>query len=269
MKLGWLFLAGCLCAQDPKEIMKRAMERDERNLAMLDTYIYERKTIQKTYEKDGRLKEDTESLHEVFHVDGSEIERLLMKKGKPLSKKEEEAEQKRVDKEIAKIKNESPRERVKRRGETEKDKKEEIEARKEVLDAFRFELVGEKPILGRKCWGIRGEPRPGFAGKGRRADQMKKVKGVVWVDQETYELSRLELDTHDTISFGWFLFRLQPGAQIRLDQALINNEVWLPKAIDIRADARLLGKMLRVGIEIRYDKFRKFSSDSKPVLGEQ
>jgi len=26
---------------------------------------------------------------------------------------------------------------------------------------------------------------------------------------------------------------------------------------------------LRVGIEIRYDKFRKFTSDSKLVLGEQ
>ncbi len=269
MKLGWLFLAASLCAQDPKEIIKRAMERDERNLAMLDTYMYERKTIQKTYDKDGRLKEDNEDLHEVFHVDGAEIERLLMKKGKPLSPKEEQAEQKRVDKEIAKIKNESPRERAKRRGETEKDKREEIEARKEVLDAFQFALVGEKAILGRKCWGIRGEPRPGFAGKGRRADQMKKVKGVVWVDQETYELTRMELDTHDTISFGWFLVRLQPGAKIRLDQTLVNNEVWLPKEIDIRADARLLGKMLRVGIEIRYDKFRKFSSDSKLVLGEQ
>ncbi len=269
MKLSWLFLAASLYAQDPKEIIKRAMERDERNLAMLDTYMYERKTIQKTYDKDGRLKDDTEDLHEVFHVDGSEIEKLLMKKGKALSPKEEQAEQKRVDREVAKIKNESPKERARRRGETEKDKREEIQARKEVLDAFQFELVGEKPILGRKCWGIRGAPRPGFTGKGRRADQMKKVKGVVWVDQETYELTRLELDTHDTISFGWFLFRLQPGAKIRLDQTLINNEVWLPKEIDIRADARLLGKMLRVGIEIRYDKFRKFSSDSRLVLGDQ
>lgn len=269
MKFAWLFLAISLCAQDPKEIVKRAMERDERNLAVLDTYMYERKTIQKTYDKDGQIKEDTEDLHEVFRVDGSEIERLLMKKGKPLSPQEEQAEQKRVDREIAKIKGESPKDRAKRRRETEKDKREEVEARKELLDAFSFELVGEKEILGRNCWGIRGIPRPEFTGKGRRADQMKKVKGVVWIDQETYELTRMELDTHETISIGWFLFRLQPGAKIRLDQTLVNNEVWLPKEIEIRADARLLGKMLRVGIEIHYDKFRKFSSDSKLVLGEQ
>jgi len=269
MKFTLLLVAGCLLAQDPTEIMKRAMGRDERNLAILDTYMYERNTNQKLFDKDGKLKEDIQEVHEVFRIDGTEIERLLMKKGKALSAKEEASEQKRVDKEIARIKSESPRERAKRRGETDKDKREEIEARREVLEAFNFAMVGEKEIDGRKCWGIRGDPKPGFVGKGRRAEQMRKVKGVVWIDHDSYELTRLEMDTHDTISFGWFLFRLQPGAKIRLDQALINNEVWLPKEIDVRADARLLGKMLRVGIEIRYDKFRKFTSDSKLVLGEQ
>jgi hypothetical protein len=269
MKFTLLLIAGTLLAQDPKEIVKRAMERDERNLAMLDTYMYERKTKIRTFEKDGRLKEDNEKVHEVFHVDGSEIERLLMKNGKPLSPKEEAEEQKRVDKEISKIKNESPKDRAKRRRETDKDKKEEIEARKEVLEAFRFEMEGEKEIRGRMCWGIRGVPMPGFTGKGRRADQMKKLTGLVWVDQQSYELTRMELDTHDTFAFGWFLLRLQPGAKIRVDQTLINDEVWLPKEVDVRADARLLGKMLRLGIEIRFDKFRKFSSDSKLIVGEQ
>jgi hypothetical protein len=264
-----LLVAGLAWGQDAREIVKKAMERDERNLALVDTYMFERTTRQKTFEKDGRLKQDTEKVHEVFHVDGAEIERLIRQDGKELKEKEQAAEQRRVDKEIAKIKNESPKERAKRRGETEKDKKEEVEARREVLEAFDFQLTGEQVIRGRKCWGVKGEPRSGFVGKGRRADQMKKVKGVVWIDQATYEFTRMELDTHDTISFGWFLFRLQPGAKIRLDQTLVNDEVWLPKEIDIRADARFLGKMLRVGIEMRYDKFRKFSTDSKLVVGEQ
>ena len=43
-----LLLAACnVLAQDPKDIMRRAMERDERNLALLDTYMYERRTVQK------------------------------------------------------------------------------------------------------------------------------------------------------------------------------------------------------------------------------
>lgn len=269
MKFAWMLAAASLFAQDPKEIMRRALDRDERNLALLDTYMYERHSVQRTFDKDGKQKQDTSKRHEVFHIDGAEIERLIEKNGKPLGPKEQAEEQKRVDKEIAKIKNESPSQRAKRRRETDKDRKEEIEGRREILEAFDFQLMGEETLAGRKCWGIRGEPKQGFRGKGRRADQIEKVKGTVWIDQDTYEFTRLELDTKDTISFGWFLFRLQPGAKIRLQQSFVNGEVWLPTEVDVRADARLMGKMMRVGIEIRYDKFRKFSSDSKLVVSEQ
>lgn len=263
-----LLAAVTLQAQDAKQIMQRALERDERNLAILDTYMYERRTLQRSFEKNGTLKETKDKVHEVFHIDGAEIERLIEKDGKPLSAKEQAEEQKRVDKEIAKIRSESPKQRAKRRGETEKDRREEIEARREVLEAFDFQLIGTESIAGRQCWGIRGIPKGNFQGKGRRADQMKKVKGTAWIDQQSYELTRLEMDTHDTLSFGWFLLRLQPGAKIRMEQTLVNNEVWLPKEIDVRADARILGKMLRVGVELRYSNFKKFSSDSKLVTAE-
>lgn len=130
MKLLLLLVAGYVLAQDPKDIFKRAMEKDERNLSVLDTYMYERRTLERIYEKNGKLMETTEKVHEVFHVDGSEIERLVMKNGNALSEGDQESERKRVDKKIAKIKNESPKDRAKRRGETEKDKREEVEARR-------------------------------------------------------------------------------------------------------------------------------------------
>jgi hypothetical protein len=79
----------------------------------------------------------------------------------------------------------------------------------------------------------------------------------------------MELDSIDTISFGWFLFRLQPGARILIDQRWINNEVWLPVHVDVHADARLLGKMLRVDISQDYRNFRKFSSDSRLIVENQ
>ncbi len=269
MKFILLWIAVVASAQDAKDIFRRAMERDVNNLAVRDTYMYERRTHLRVYDKDGRIKEDKLKLHEVFHVDGSEIERLLEKDGKPLSAKDQAGENHRVDREIEKIRKESPTQRAKRRGETDKDRREEIQERREVLDAFDFKLVGVDTINGRKSWGIRGTPRPGFQGRGRRADMMKKVGGVAWIHQDTYELARLEMESSDTISMGWFLFRLQPGAKFRIEQTVVNNEVLLPREVDIRADARLLGRMMRVGLEIRYGKFRKFSSDSKLLVGEQ
>ena len=263
-----LIAAIALSAQDPKDILKRAMERDARNLAILDTYIYERKTIVRFFDKNGRVEETKENIDEVFHVDGSEVERRLSKHGKLLSGSDQASEQKRVDREVAKIKAESPKDRAKRRGETEKDKREEIEARREVFEAYDVKLIGSEKVNGRLCWGLDGTPRPGFQGKGRRADQMKKLRGKAWIDQATYELVKLDLNSIDTISFGWFLFRLGSGAQIRFNQALVNGEVWLPQHVDIRADARLLGKLKRIAVEIDYIGFRKFSSDSKLIVGE-
>jgi hypothetical protein len=263
-----LISASLLLAQDPRQILSLALDRDQHNLELLNTYIYERKSIQRTYEKHGVLKRTSEEIHEVFHVDGSEIERLIAKDGIPLSESKQREEQQRVDKLIEKISKESPQQRASRRRESDKDRREEIEARRELLDAFDFSLLGVEAVRGRLCWSIRGEPRPGFKGKGRRADQMRKLRGVVWIDQQTHEFTRMDLDTHDTISFGWFLFRLQPGARIRIEQTLVNNEVWLPVEVNIRADARLLGKMLRVGFDIENSKFRKFSAESKLILSE-
>ena len=263
-----LFAALTLFAQDAKEILKRALDHDERNLAILDTYMYERKTIVRFLDKNGRIEDTKEALNEVFHVDGSQVERHLLKNGKTLSGNDEAAEQKRVDREVAKIKAESPKDRARRRGETDKDKREEIEARREIVDAYDVKLLASQSINGRLCWGLDATPRPDFRGKGRRADQIRKLKGKAWIDQASYELVKLDLTSLDTISFGWFLFRLSAGAQIRVEQALVNNEVWLPQFVGIRADARILGKLKRVSIDISYTKFRKFSSDSKLIVGE-
>lgn len=264
-----LVFVGLAWGQDPREIVAKSLERDERNLEILNTYTYEKHTTIRMLEKDGSVKKTESKVEEVIRIDGTEVERLVEKNGKALEGKEAEEARKKLDKEVEKIKKESPSERAKRRGETEKDKREEREARREVLEAYDFALLGSEERNGRLAWKIEGKPKPGWKGKGRRANQFKALQGRLWIDQETYEWVRMELDSIDTISFGWFLFRLQPGARIQVDQTQVNGEVWLPKHVNVRADARLIGKMVRVDIEQDYRNFRKFSSDSKLIVGAQ
>ncbi len=257
-----------LLAQDPKEIVRLSLERDWRNVDALNRYAYEKRSVVQSLDKEGRVKDTKDRLEEVIHIDGTEIERLVEKDGKPLSAKEAAKEQKRVDEQIEKIKRESAKDRAKRRGETDKDKREEREARQEVLEAFDFRLLGEEVKSGHGCWIIEGQPKPGWKGKGRRADQFKALAGRLWIDQQSHEWVRMELDSIDTISVGWFLFRLQKGAKIEVEQFRVNDEIWVPKHVDVRADARVLGKMIRVDINVAYANFRKFSSDSKLIIGE-
>jgi hypothetical protein len=261
-------LAFTLSAQDPKEIVAKALERDENNTELLNRYSYQKHTVIRFLEKDGTTKKTQQRLEEVFFIDGTEIERTVEKDGKPLTEKEAEAERKRVDKEIEKIKNESPAQRAKRRREREKDKQEEAEARREILDAYNFELQGREVQNGLSCWVIAGKVKPGWKGKGRRANQIKALSGRLWVDQATNEWVRMQLESSETLAFGWFIFRLQKGAQVEVSQAHVNNEVWLPRNVKIRADARVLGKMMRIDLQQEYRNFKKFSTDSQLLPGE-
>jgi hypothetical protein len=60
--------------------------------------------------------------------------------------------------------------------------------------------------------------------------------------------------------------RLDSGARIHFQQAHVNDEVWLPSQISIKASARLgIFKRLRVEEDTTYRNYRKFQTDSRMV----
>lgn len=248
--------------EDVKEIFRRAVEKDERNYGVRDQYTFREESTVEFLEKDGRTKSVQRRTKEVLFYDGTQLERLVAKDGKPLSEKEAREEKERIDREIAKMKRESPAARAKRRGESAAALKEETEGRRQVMEAFDLTLKGEQVVAGRPCWLIHGKPRADFRPKGRRADQLKKFQGDACIDKVTSDWMRLEMETTDTISFGLFVLRLQPGASVKLEQTRVNDEVCFPSKIDIAASARLLGMMKRVRVTVRYSDFKKFATDS-------
>jgi predicted RNA-binding protein with PIN domain len=249
-------------AQDVKEIFRRAVEKDERNYTVRDQYTYREETIVEFFEKDGKSKSVERTTKDILFYDGTQLEKVVARNGQPLSARDLKMEQDKLDKEIARIKKESPAARAKRRGETAAELKEETEGRRQLLEAFDLQLKGESTVNQRPCWLITGTPRADFRPKGRRADQLKKFRGDACIDKETSDWMRIEVQNTETISFGLFLVRLQPGATVRIDQTRVNNEVCFPEKLDIAANARLLGMMRRAKISIRNSDFRKFSADS-------
>ena len=248
--------------EDVKEIFRRAVEKDERNYAVRDQYTFREESVVEFLDKDGRTKSVERRTKEVLFYDGTQLERLVAKDGKPLSEKEAQKEKERIDREIAKMKRASPSARAKRRGESAAALKEETEGRRQVMEAFDLTMKGEQVVAGRPCWLIHGKPRVGYQPKGRRADQLKKFQGDACIDKVTSDWMRLEMETTDTISFGLFVLRLQPGASVKLEQTRVNDEVCFPSKIDIAASARLLGMMKRVRVSVRYSDFKKFATDS-------
>jgi len=262
------FFVFAVFGQDPKDIFRRAVEKDERNYAVRDQYTFREDSTVEFFDKDGKSKSVERTTKDVLFYDGTQLEKVVARNGKSLTERELREEKEKIDKEIAKIKKETPAARAKRRGESAAAEKEELEGRRQLLEAFDLTLLGDSVVNGRSCWLIRGVPRDGFKPKRRRADQLKKFQGEACVDKETSDWMRLDMKTTDTISFGLFILRLQPDASVKIGQTRVNNEVCFPQTVKISANARLLGMMKRVRIEVNYSDFRKFSTESTITFEE-
>jgi len=262
------FFAVAAFGQDPRDIFRRAVEKDERNYAVRDQYTFREDSTVEFFDKDGKSKSVQRTTKDVLFYDGTPLEKVVARNGKSVSERELREEKEKIDKEIAKIKRETPAARAKRRGESAAAQKEELEGRRQLLEAFDLKLLGDSVVNGRPCWLIRGVAREGFQPKGRRADQLKKFQGEACVDKETSDWMRLDLKTTDTITFGLFILRLQPDASVKIDQTRVNNEVCFPQTVTVSANARLLGVMKRVRIDVNYNDFRKFSTESTITFEE-
>ena len=86
------------------------------------------------------------------------------------------------------------------------------------------------------------------------------------MDKRDFQWARVDLETLDTVSFGGLLFRLSKGSRLVMEQTRVNNEVWLPKLIDLYAAARvLLIKGYRRHYILTYTDYKKFQVDSRVV----
>ncbi len=246
----------------PQEIVRRSVERDARNFERFKDYTFHQFSDDRQLDKRGRIsKRDTE-LNDILMLGGRPYSRLLERNGRPLSAKNAQKEQAKLDKEAAKRAKETDRDRAK----FEKERLDERRFAMEIPEAFNFQLLGEETLDGLPVWKIKADPKPGFKPKDGRADLLKKVRGTIWIDQAGYQWVRAEIDVIDTISWGLFVLRIPAGAKISFLQTRVNNEVWLPKTVHVRADAKLgLVKTFRIDTDVAYSDYRKFRAESQII----
>ena len=226
--------------------------------------------MERTYDGSGKVKKTETRVREVLQIDGSRYEKLIEENGKPLSAAKAKREQEKMDKEIAKRREESESAKQKRLREEAKRREEERKLRDEVGAAYQWKLLGEESVNGFSCWKVAAEPKRGFEGSTRLGKMLlPKMRGTLWIDQNTYEWLRVEAQTTDKVTFGGFLASLDQGATFRIVQMRVNNELWAPQKIEARANARALMIRQRGGIELEFRNYRKFTSESRIVASEE
>lgn len=249
--------------------MERSLKASERNWRIAEDYAWRETRNFQRLDKDGSTKDHESKTYDVTMIEGKEYERLVMEDGEPLSPEKDRKEQEKLDKEVAKLQNESPSQREKRLRKDKEEKEEQEAMFRAIPKAFILRIVGEERVEGREAWVLDATPRPGFKPSSRRTSWLTKMGGRLWIDKQNYIWLKAEVETLETLTFGLVLARVGKGSTMHFEQQFVNGEVWVPRRTEVHFDARLalLAKVRGIA-EILYTDYKKFSSDSRIVSTE-
>jgi len=259
-----------LSQEQIRELIRQCAEKDLENQKKLRDYTYVERQEMHHLNGKGEVKSTESETSEVMEIYGEPVEKLIAKNDKPLSPKDAEKEDEKIQKRIDKRKNESESDRKKRLEKEEKDREEERQFVREVADAYNFKFIGIETQKGRENYVIDGDPKPGYQPVRKEAKVLPKMRFRVWIDRADSQVTKLDVECIDTISFGLFLARLHKGSRVVLENTRVNDEVWLQQHVAVKADARIaLLKDFNVDVDITDRDYKKFRTDSKIVpIGE-
>jgi hypothetical protein len=267
---------GPQAAADPKEIVRRSIEKDHHNFERAQKYTCTQRQVIKHLDKHGNVKSTEIKTYDINFYFGEFYSRLVQVDDKPLNAKDQAKEDEKLEKFLAKRRKESEEDREKRVAKQEKERQEGRAFERDVVNAYEFRLVGDDKVSGEDAWVIEATPRPDFKPTQPHADMLKKIKGRIWIEKQDYNWVKVEAEAVDTISFGLFLFRIHPGSHFVLETAHINNELWALKRLYISGSARIaLLKNESAEQEEVFSNYKKFSTSvtilpgMKEVPGEE
>jgi hypothetical protein len=253
-----------------RELIRQSADNDLENDKKQRDYTYVEREEERRLDSKGQVKSTEVKTYDVMEIYGEQVQKLTAKDDKPLSEKDANKEEEKIQKLIDKRKNESEDDRRKRLEKEEKEREEGRQFVKEIADAYDFKLAGIEAIDGRDNYVIDCDPRPGYQPHMKEARFLSKARGRVWIDKNDVQMKKLDVVFIDTVSFGLFLARIHKGSRIAVETVRINDEVWLQKYVAVKVDVRVaLLKNFNVEVDVADSNYKKFRSSTKiTTLGE-
>jgi hypothetical protein len=235
---------------DAREIARSSIAATERNWCARSNYNYVERDETQRLGPDGRMQSRDVSLSKIITLDGIPFEQLMEHNGRPPSPEEK----KKQEAQLEKLKRETPSERVAR---LRKEKQETAALTHDVLEAFDYRLAGTEQINGRPAYVLQLTPRSVYHAGGKYGKMLSKVEGKVWVDREDMVWVKVEGHVNQPFSMGLFLARVLNGTRIMMEQTRVSDGTWMPRQVEIRANAKILFvKSFLVDRILSYSGFR-------------
>lgn len=210
-------------------------------------------------DSNGQVKKTETEDYEVFFVNSHHIQRLVKKNGKDLSPDEQKKEQERVTKEVEKATKLEPGKSMEA-GEITISR---ILAIMKVSNPRRVPLNGRQTI----AFDFIGDPHAQTHGIAE--DVSKKLAGTLWVDEKDTQVAKLTVHFDDNFHIGGGLVAsVQKGSSFEFEQALVNNELWLPTSAEVHLSAReFVFKGYRQNMRFKDSDYQRFHVDATQQPG--
>jgi len=253
-----------LSSSQIQKLIRDAAEKDIANDKASRDYSYIQREEERKLNGKGEVQSTETRTYDVLMLYGEEVRRQIEKNDKPIPAKDAAKEEEKLQKIIDKRKNEDEGDRRKRLEKEEKDREEGRQFVREIADAYNFRSQGIESYEGRPTYVIDADPRPGYEPHGKNAKFLPKFRFRLWLDQKDVQWVKLDIQCIDTASVGLFLARIHKGSNIQIEQTRVNDEVWLPRHVSLKLDARIaLIKGVNLSEEATYRDYKKFRTDTK------
>ncbi len=201
--------------------------------------------------------------YDSYFIGEDEVRRLIAKDGKPLEGDEKKKEEERFSKQFDELK--------KKQAELENDpKKQEKQQERDdeqisdFLRAESFTNPRREIFRGHEVIVFDFAANPDYKPRNLNESIAQKLGGVVWVDEDARDVARLEARFMDSAKIGGGLVgAISKGTNLVIEQAKVNDEVWLPTYAEVHASARLAFVHFKANEIDRYTDYRKFGSEVK------
>lgn len=208
--------------------------------------------------------------YEVFNIAGDEVRRLIAKDGNPLSEEAKKKEDSRFNKEFEK----RTKEEAALAADPKKQAKQDAEDEAQISDflrAERFSNARRERFRGQDVIAVDFGPNPDYKPKKAIESMVQKLAGVMWIDDKARDIARLEAHVDNSLKIaGGLVASLDKGSSFVFEQAMMNDEVWLPSYVEVHVEGHaLLFLKLKANEIDRYTDYKKFHADSKIVAIDQ
>ncbi|MEO6588895.1 MAG: hypothetical protein ABIP06_06155, partial [Pyrinomonadaceae bacterium] len=203
---------------DIPALLKNVQANEEKVEELLEDYSYTQTTSQRELSKNGVLQEKESEAVQLSFYKGYRIRRTIKKNGKPLNEKQQQDEDKDVEKRVAEIEKKIKKAEAQNTQQSANGTPDENSRRvslAEVLRASNLVNPRRERLKERDVIVFDFEPNPTFDFKNTKSilKFFGKTAGVIWIDAEKKQVIRIEAVLADSFKIGGgFLFKIKEGA---------------------------------------------------------